>query len=88
MDFLHPNLGPLKINQLLAFNHRILFLILSVEVKEEEIEEEVGAVVDVEVDAEVKTMEEDNLIFVILLANLEDAIILNAHLLIHLTHKV
>ena len=63
MFLLNPNLGQLQINQLSAFNHRILFLILMVEVSVEVREDEVGA--EVELDAEVKTMEEVNLIFVI-----------------------
>ena len=64
MVLLRPILGLLKINQLLASNHRILLILRTVEVIEEEIEDEV---VEEGVDAEVvKTMEEDPLIFVIL----------------------
>lgn len=63
MFLLNPNLGQLQINQLSAFNHRTRFLILMVEVSVEVREDEVGA--EVESDAEVKTMEEVNLIFVI-----------------------
>ena len=62
MLLLRPILGPLQINQLLASNHRILLILRTEEVNEEEIEDEVGAV-DAEVD---KTMEEDHLTFVIL----------------------